>query len=131
MYPKRIMNEVRWAFYGSKYSSIEEFIIAVNAYNKNLDVQLWNPKQIVLDSKEVSIQYAYWDEEEEDEIEENFVLAADSHSFTASELLFKIHNKVVEHLDNDDKHFFEGLSLWEGENIDNPSIPLYFLDLGS
>lgn len=62
---------------------------------------------------------------------DEFNLIADEEAFSAQELLFKIHNHVVNNLNNDDNHFFEGLTLWEGENYSNPGYPLYFLNQGS
>ena len=127
MYPEEIMSNICWGFYGGKYDSREKFIQSVSEYNKDLNKE-WFPDETVLNCKNVSVQYSYWDEEEDDEIEEDFELVADNTSgFTAGELLFKIHNQVVDKLEDEDHHFFEGLTLWEG----NPQMPLYFLNQGS
>lgn len=128
-YPQEIMTDVRWAFYGGQYDTIEEFMKAVQEYHEELDADGWQPKEVVLACKEVTVQYAYWDEDEEDETEEDFRLTADGDGFTAGELLFKIHNRVVGHLENEDHHFFEGLSLYEDAAPENS--PFYFLELGS
>ena len=126
-YPQEIMTDVRWAFYGGQYDTIEEFMKAVQEYHEELDADGWQPKEVVLACKEVTVQYAYWDEE--DETEEDFRLTADEDGFTAGELLFKIHNRVVGHLENEDHHFFEGLSLYKDAAPENR--PFYFLGLGS
>lgn len=129
-YPTTIMDEVRWAFYGGQYATIEEFVKAVQEYHEELDTaKEWQPEEMVLRCKEVTIQYEYWDEEEDEETEEDFRLTADGDSFTAKELLFKIHNRVVEHLEDEDRHFFEGLSLYKEAALEDS--PLYFLGLGS
>jgi hypothetical protein len=101
----------------------------VTAYNQELD-NTWNPNEVVIECKDITIQYSYWDDEEE-EIEDDFNLSADGSFFTAGELLFKIHNHVVDKLENNDHHFFEGLTLWDGENHSNPDAPLYFVNQGS
>ena len=55
--------------------------------------------------------------------------ADDGASFTAGELLFKLHNAVVEHLRENDHHFFEGLTLtgWDQDG----KVPVYQLGQGS
>lgn len=131
MYPKKLMSGIYWGFHGGKYESLEEFVQAVIDYNKDFGKK-WLPNEIVLACTNVTVQYSYWDENEEDEVEEDFNLVADDKSgFTAGELLYKIHNQVVEKLEDDDHHFFEGLTLWDGENYSNPNAPLYFLNQGS
>jgi hypothetical protein len=131
MYPEELMSDVYWGFYGGKYDSIAKFIQEVINYNQDFGKK-WNPDETVLASANVTVQYSYWDESEEEETEEDFDLVADNQScFSAGELLFKIHNYVVEKLEEEDHHFFEGLTLWEGENYSNPDVPLYFLNQGS
>ena len=66
-YPQEIMTDVRWAFYGGQYDTIEEFMKAVQEYHEELDADGWQPKEVVLACKEVTVQYAYWDEEDETE----------------------------------------------------------------
>jgi len=131
MYPEQLMTDVYWGFYGGKYDSCDVFIREVIEYNKNFDKK-WIPEEIVFAGTNVSIQYSYWDDENEEEEEDDFDLVADNKTcFSAGELLYKIHNQVVEKLEDDDHHFFEGLTLWEGENYNNPNSPLYFLNQGS
>lgn len=131
MFPKKLMTDVIWGFYGGQYESREKLIQAVTDYNKNFGKK-WSPNKIVLSCTSITIQYFYWNEKEDDDVEENFNLTADKESgFTAEELLFKIHNQVVDKLENEDYHFFEGLTLWEGENFENPNAPFYFLNQGS
>lgn len=128
-YPKEIMKDVCWAFYGGQYNIVEEFVKAVQEYHRGLDADGWQPDEVVLECKVVTVQYAYWNEEENDETEEDFKLTADGNGFTAGELLYKIHNRVVEHLEEEDRHFFEGLSLYGDAAPED--TPFYFLDLGS
>ena len=126
--PKEILTEVRWAFYGGRFDTIGEFLKAVQEYHEEIDADEWQPEEVVLGCKEVTVQYAYWDEEDE-EIEDDFRLTADGDHFSAGELLFKIHNQVVECLEEEDQHFFEGLSLYK--NATSKDAPFYILELGS
>ncbi|MDR1403601.1 MAG: hypothetical protein LBJ60_07880 [Tannerellaceae bacterium] len=130
-YPKELMTDVYWAFYGGTYSSEKDFVQAVDKYHTELERKAeWRPGEVALQSKEVIILYSYWDENEDDEVEADFSLVADKNFFTAGELLFKIHNKVVENLQDDDHHFFEGLTLYT-ENGHETHIPGYALMQGS
>jgi hypothetical protein len=92
----------------------------------------WIPDETVLAFPRLTVQYFYRDDEENDEIEEDFDLTADNNTgFTAGELLFKIHNQVIENLESEDHHFFEGLTLWEEETGDDTGAPRYLLNQGS
>ena len=134
MYPKEIMSDIYWGFYGGKYNSLEKFIRDVNEYNQDFDKE-WNPDETVLACPDVTVQYSYWDHEGNSEIEENFDLVADHQSgFTAGEFLYKMHNQVVDKLENDDHHFFQGLMLLKKEHSNhhnNYYAPLYFIHQGS
>ena len=129
MYPKRLMSNVCWGFFGGKYDSIEKFIQKVSDYNKDCN-KIWFPEKTVLNCQNVTVQYAYWSNEEEDVIEAECELVTDNQSgFTAGELLFKLHNHVVDKLEEEDHHFFEGLTLWKKENHRN--APVYFINQGA
>jgi hypothetical protein len=112
MYPKELMSGIYWGFLGGKYKSSNEFVLAVTEYNHELGGTKWNSCEKVLSSKNVFIQYSYWDYDAEDEIEDVFDLEADSKTgFTAGELLYKVHNQVVDKLESETHHFFEGFLL--------------------
>lgn len=131
-YPEEIMSDVAWSFVGEKYQTQEQFIEAVNDYNEKLGTtEGWNPYATAIQCKEVTIQYSYWNDKEDEEDEEDFNLVSTTSAFTNAELLFGIHNVVVGKLKHEDNHFFEGLTLWEGENPSNLNAPLYFLMQGS
>jgi hypothetical protein len=55
--------------------------------------------------------------------------AEDGKAFTSGELMFSLHNAVVEQLSKVDHHFFEGLELCDEQDDGLPS--LYELQLGS
>ena len=130
MYQKELMSEVYWGFYTSKYNSFEKFIQEVIEYNKELG-RNWVPNEIVLNCLEVTIQYSHTDTDEVNVNETNFDLVADNETgFTAGELLFKIHNQVVDKLKDENHQFFEGLVLLETDNGMNPDKPHYFIKQG-
>jgi len=133
-FPKKLMTNILWNFNDDEYNSQNNFIISLLAYNEKIfgeDFELEKDKKI-LDCAKVVIQYMYWDEEKEDDIEPDFLLTADNGiSFSQGELLFKVHNKVNKKLKDADNSYFEGFLLCEGENPNNPDIPLYFLLQGS
>jgi len=130
MYPKELMSSIYWGFYGGKYKSLKEFNNAVDEYNNEFDVK-WNPNEIVLATSHVTIQYSYWDYEFEEEIEVFFDLTADNTvSFTAGELLFKVHNQVVDNLENGPHHLFEGFLLGKRNYHKKNAKPFYFINQG-
>ncbi len=77
------------------------------------------------------MDYTRWNAEIEDEEDMNLTIEANNGKyFTAGEILWKIHNSVVEDLDEDDKHFFEGLTLYTGTDRQADG-PIYQLNVGS
>ncbi|GHV54561.1 hypothetical protein FACS1894181_18390 [Bacteroidia bacterium] len=122
------MENVFWGFYGGKYATKEKFVDAIIAYNRKIGKTEWNPNEVVVENKQVIISYAY--ETGDNEVNEEFHLSAEDDTFIAGELLFEIHNQIVEHLENLDYHFFEGL-IYNGIHEKYPHIPFYYLNLGS
>ena len=123
------MENVLWSFYGGKYETEEKFTKALVEYNLKINKMEWNPNEIVVENKQVIISYAYETANNENVCEE-IRLSAAGNAFTAGELLFKIHNQVVENLEILDYHFFEGL-IDNGTHEKYPHIPFYYLNLGS
>ena len=121
----------RGVFAQREITSQKKFQSQFESYNKEMNDEFeWGPNQIVLESSKVRIQYMHWDENEQDQVEPQFEIWADNgESFTALELLYKIHNEVASKLADEDAHFFEGLKLYdEGDDSDTP---LYFLRQGN
>ena len=142
MYPKELMTGVYWRFWGGKYNSQEEFVQNVTNYNQDLGKKRWNSDKTILSSPKVSILYSYWDFDIEEEIEEVFELEANNETgFTAGELLYKVHNQVVDKLETELHQSFEGFLLGENEahqwlggfaSVEqtynrNPNQPFYFI----
>ncbi|MBX7170881.1 MAG: hypothetical protein K1X72_07985 [Pyrinomonadaceae bacterium] len=122
-FPKNLLRDVYWSFGGKVFENQAEFSEKVRQYQIDIkEKDDWQPEKVVLESSAINLIYEFW--EDDDEIEKVVEINADNgESFTAGELLFKIHNLVVDDLRGMDRHFFEGLSL------DKP--PTFWLNLGS
>lgn len=119
-----LLGSYYWTFDGEEYASQSSFENELISYMEELDSVIPEPSRINL--KEIKILLEYVDGEDEDQ-EVEFTLSADNDEFfTEIELLYKINNQVTKVLADQDKHFFEGLSLLEANNP-----PLYSLELGS
>jgi hypothetical protein len=90
--------------------------------------EVWRPEDVVLHSARVRVSpdVAWYLTDDHPTVE----FAADNgESFTAGELLFKVHNAFVGDLRRMDHKYFEGFTLDEDQGPGEP--PLYNLDLGS
>ncbi len=134
IYPDRIMEDLRWSFLGKEYESYEEFVEEVDDYNtkvnSNYEPGSWKHEAPVLYTKKFYLDYSFRNRETDEEQDMHLTLEADNDKyFTAGEILLKVHNSVVEDLDEDDKHFFQGISLYTGER--KADAPIFSLNLGS
>jgi hypothetical protein len=127
--PKEILGDVLWSFVGGRFADRAAFDAAVRQYQIDIrSKDTWRPSEVVIPGSKLRLVYECW--EGDKQIEPVIELSSDSGaSFTASELLFKIHNAVVEQLRGMDHHFFEGLVPHSRQIADQP--PLYELNLGS
>lgn len=127
--PLRALRDVCWSFVGAPFADRAEFDAAVRQYQIRIRKRdSWRPDAVALPAGQVAIRYRCWQGDEQ--LETVVVLAADDGAaFTAGELLFKVHNAVVERLRDLDHHFFEGLVLdgWMPET----GVPRYTLRQGS
>ena len=127
--PLRVMGDVCWSFVGSPVASREEFDARARQYQMRIRKRdSWRPEQVIIPGKRIAVQYMCWQGDEQ--VEPVVTLDADDgESFTTGELLFKLHNAVVEQLREIDHHFFEGLSLagW----LPGGEVPRYQLRQGS
>lgn len=134
-FPLELLCGIAWNFRQKRYSSLALFADALQAYNEELSGRytpnIWTNELKLIGSR-ILVQYEYWDDELEDSREEKMLLQADNGScFTASELIYKIHNQVCDKLTNDDNVFFEGLQMFERDDANYPGIPYYFILQGS
>jgi len=122
-FPKNLLRDVYWSFGGQVFENRTEFSEKIRQYQIDIkDKDDWEPEKIVLQTPFINLIYDFWEGEEE--VEKTVEIKSDNDEyFTASELLFKIHNLVTENLRGMDHCFFEGLSL------NKP--PTYWLSLGS
>ena len=125
--PDTVLEDVDWSFVGGVRSSFESFCQSVR--QDQLDIEgndSWDPAVIVLPVQRVSIIYKPHPFEDDEVV--NLAAKAES-GFSAGELLFKLHNSVVEDLEDRDHHFFEGLTLnsWPVAQ----ALAVYVMRLGS
>jgi len=128
-FPHSLLTGVYWAFSGHPYPSEDAFSQAVHAYNHKFSSQpRWYPEQHILPTPSVAVRYHCWRQERE--VEPWIQLdSANEHFFSAANLLFLLHNAVVEDLRNMDHQFFEGLGLLLDD--EDGHVPRYQLFLGS
>jgi hypothetical protein len=127
-YPPELLSGVSWVFRGPAFDDRATFDAAVAEVQHPGRKGLWRPENVVLHTGRVRVSpdVAWYLTEDHPTVE----LAADNgESFTAGELLFKVHNAFVAHLRQMDHKYFEGLTLDEDQELGKP--PLYNLDLGS
>jgi hypothetical protein len=127
--PERVLNGVCRSFIGSPFSSRAVFDSKVRQYQIDIcKKDTWRPDQVVIPCPCIRVVYRCWERDEQ--IEPVIELASENgESFTAGDLLFQLHNAVVEHLREIDHHFLEGLVLHSRQVDGKP--PLYVLRQGS
>lgn len=151
-----LLKNIAWAFNGTNYAHQDEFDKAVAQYQRDIyeDDSQWQPDTVVLESPEVRIIYEYYitpndirfedetfpdedeadiqidDPDEENEQREVAVTfkADNGRSFTASELLYKLHQRLW-HRQLGDHIFFEGLLVCKVPEQEYP--PSFYLHCGS
>jgi len=128
-YPKQVLQDIYWAYREPTFDTIEDFVTEIKHYyktitNTKLAIDL---DEILFNFPKVRIQYVKYNDGDVDEPQVD--LEADNGtSFSAKELLYKLHNEVGVNLFEDDNCYFEGLTF---ADIDDDDIPVYFLDTGS
>jgi hypothetical protein len=134
-FPKQIMPDVIWVFDGKPFASEAECTAAITEYHDDIYKRMkkrgiaWDPRELVLKSPRVKIRHERWDDDEEGDAETVIELSASNPAgFTAGELMFKMHNAVVEYLRDMDHKYYEGLVL---DDDAAGSVPLYEIMLGS
>lgn len=144
------LDHILWAFSEKKYADIDEFSKDVTEYQIEIGRDdTWKPDLIEIKHSEIAVFYEAWlkslqdlsdnetlsvdekslfDSSEMRQLEVIASLSADNGvSFTAVELLFKLHN-LVANKELGDAIFFEGLKQFDE---DFNSLPTYYLYCGS
>ena len=107
----RILEDVNWAFRGEPFADRAEFSRRVHEWQRQIGGHAWRPEEVVIRAPRVRIEYLGV-RDPSDEVYQDLtfdLVADDGRSFTADELLFKLHNAVVERLRESDHQYFEGL----------------------
>lgn len=125
------LSDVHWIFDGDKFNSLETFEAAV----RTAQVEFlghdddWHPEEIIVEFPAVRISFIC--EIDGRDVEKELLLeSSQAKGFSTCELLFKIHNGVVEPLFDDSHNFFEGLCYNEA-NQESGKSPIFLLALGS
>ena len=128
--PRLIMNRVAWSLTGQPYTDRAAFEADVRQYHIDIldSDERWKPDELVIPAPRIGVAYEGLDEQAMALDERYMELdAASPEGFTALDLLFQVHNAVVEELSKIDHHFFEGFSL----SSTGSEIPCYRLHQGS
>lgn len=128
-HPREIMPDVLWSFDRPPFASQTEFAAAVAEYHLELSEESeWRPEDVVLPSPAVRIEHDYNDGPENSSVD---LVADNGESFTAAELLFKVHNAFAVELSEGDHVFFEGFLRVDTKGRDPNAPPVYEVCLGS
>lgn len=131
-YPKVLLRNIYWAFSEGPIENQENFINRLTSYHEQISgVKLpMGLDKIIFDYPKIVLQYVKYDENDDFEEPQELIEANNGESFSARELLFKIHQVGI-NLENDHNCYFEGLTFATSDDPDFPEIPVYFLDTGS
>jgi hypothetical protein len=126
------MEWVYWCISGEQYGDQSVFEREVTVHNAERDRSQWRPDEVVLRVPMVFVTTnVHWHLRRRNPSVEPPMLelvADDGKAFTARELLFKIHNGLLDELREMDHKYFEGLTL-VGRAPGDP--PVYEVNLGS
>jgi len=124
-FPPDLLSDIQWVIIGSIYYSRVNFNEAVHRHRLEICISgYWNPSMISILVPRIAIQCSDGDGND-------FILDFESdngHWFTDGELLFKIHNAMVEQCNECDHRFFEGLHFVKNQES---GTPMYSLSIGS
>lgn len=125
------LSDVHWIFDGDKFDDLQTFESAV----RNAQIEFlghdddWHPEEIIVEFPAVRISFIC-EIDGRDVEKELFLESSDPKGFSTCELLFEIHNAVLEPLYDDSHNFFEGLCYSEA-NQELGQPPIFLLALGS
>src|SRR5262245_34934581 len=129
--PREVLGDVSWSFRDERFADRAAFDAEVRQEQIDIHGQdTWRPDEVALACPRVRIVCD--DFEEEGEPEDDPILdfrADDGESFTAGELLFKLHHAIAGRFYLGDHVFFEGLHLQRSP--EQGGTPVYDLYLGS
>lgn len=125
------LSDVHWVFDGEAVYNLETFEAAV----RKAQVEIlghdddWHPEEVIVQFPELVVSFVACinDKDVEHEI---LLESAETVGFSTCELLFKIHNGVVELLRDDSHNYFEGLC-YDKSWHEPGKPPIFLLGLGS
>jgi hypothetical protein len=135
--PDLVLADTLWDFADQEaYESRAAFVDAVRSYHAEVhdyapDIrpeESWRPKAVVLGAPRVVVQFISESPSRDEEDCEVELVSDNGETFTAGELLHKLHNAVVGRLPENHHHWFEGFEL---SAITGEGVPVYTLRLGS
>ena len=131
MYPVELMRNISHSFSLDTSLSENELIRESKRTNKKMMLPRIKENEKVIHTSKLIVQYELFNFEKEDFDEPRILLEADNgKSFTAIELLYKLHQKLGPILGNQDNRFFEGFTFATDQEPENMGVPIYFLDTG-
>jgi len=123
------LQDIGWSFVGGRFRDRGSFEDSLRRYQVRLgNPDTLEPGELAILSPVIRVQFMCWDGDEQIEPIVTFT-AENGVAFSVGDLLFQLHNAVVEKLEGMDHHFFEGLAL-----VSSPAsepTPLYRLRQGS
>ena len=124
-----VLQDVFWSFSGDPFTERGAFETSLRQYQKDINnIDSWSSAEPVILTSQIRVQYMHWKDDKQ--IESIITLNAENCAgFSTGELMFLLHNAVVEQLRGIDHHFFEGLALIGEQEDERP--PLYVLCQGS
>jgi hypothetical protein len=127
--PTTLFPELAWSFTGARFADAQAFSEEVRQYQIDIvGEDSWSPGEVVLPLARVLV--AYECRKGDEQVTQTVELASTGgRHFIALDLMFQLHNAVVEDLRDIDHHFFEGLGLNSLPVAGLP--PLYLLRQGS
>ncbi|MES3019946.1 MAG: hypothetical protein V4857_00010 [Pseudomonadota bacterium] len=123
--PRDIMRGISWSFIGNRFADVHAFTAVLDDYQAAIDGKGSSLDTTVLPCARVLVLYRNGGDD--DGVLE--LKAGNGVGFTARELLFQIHNGIVDEVCDLDHHFFEGLSLNSYPVAGYP--PVFKMRLGS
>lgn len=129
--PQRVMTGIYWRFDGDRFADRPTFSREVrNAQIEVMETNGWRPQDPAIPRGVVRVSYSGTDPAQPyDYVDRTIEIASDDgRSFSAEELLFKLHNVLVDELREADHRYFEGLSL---KGIGSDGVAEYELLQGS
>jgi hypothetical protein len=133
-YPTELLSDVIWRFWQeSPYDDQAIFAARVTEWGRSVSADEpydWDPAAVAIRAPRVRVKYFGADPEDEFEYAdyEATLVSADDQSFTNAELLFRLHNAVVERLRAVDHCHLEGLDLVD---VSEAGEPIYEMRQGS